>query len=136
MLCQKFKSWINLNLKKLLRQKRSMWTKHRMCSVCAPTCFPSCEEPNVPCTKICRQDASAHYCPCAPNYLIGPNGNCIRKDDCPPPAIKQSTEPPKHCSSKECDAQTHASFAFASQKTAPSRRALSRFRRARTALIC
>ena len=31
----------------------------------------------------------------APNYLIGPNGNCIRKGDCPPagdPTIHRATE--------------------------------------------
>ena len=35
MLCQKFKSWIHLNLKKLLRQKSSMWSKQNVLSLCA-----------------------------------------------------------------------------------------------------
>lgn len=57
--------------------------KNRTCSVCEPTCYPTCDDPNVQCTKICRQVGSKTFCPCSAGYLTGPNGNCILAKDCP-----------------------------------------------------
>lgn len=57
--------------------------KNQTCSVCEPTCYPSCENPNIPCTDVCRLVGSKYFCPCAPDYVIGPEGNCILQKDCP-----------------------------------------------------
>ena len=73
---------------------------------CAPICRPSCANPNPICPLICIQNGT--NCKCASGYVLGPNGNCIRKADCPP----------QQCSKKKCDAQTHVGcICFPKDKT-------------------
>lgn len=59
--------------------------KNETCSVCEP-CYPSpsCEQPSGGvCTEECRRVGSQHFCSCAPEYVTGPEGNCILENDCP-----------------------------------------------------
>ena len=62
--------------------------KNKTCSTCEP-CYPTqtCDNPLVPCPKICRQVGSEHFCNCAPGY-VSSGGDCIKLTDCPEPTCK------------------------------------------------
>lgn len=47
-------------------------------------CRPTCRNPNPICPDVCEIDGPS--CVCAEDYVVGPNGNCINKNDCPSPS--------------------------------------------------
>ncbi|RVE54611.1 hypothetical protein evm_000732 [Chilo suppressalis] len=47
--------------------------------LCPPRCPSTCARPNVsPCKKVCYPVG----CECAPGYLLGDNGKCVKPDEC------------------------------------------------------
>lgn len=58
--------------------------KNQTCAFgCPPSdeCLPTCDQdPNCPENQCFVPQP---YCPCSKGYVIGPKGNCIRKNDCP-----------------------------------------------------